>query len=70
MLSILIRYFCYGFVLFVGVWLVLYAPFYPMENENNVSYMAILIWGAVGGVSFLVAYKSGWCLKKMIIGKK
>jgi hypothetical protein len=70
MLSTLLRWFVYGFILFVGLWFLMYLPLGDLLTAAIREFAPIVVWGACGGVSFLVAYGSGSCLKRLLLGKK
>jgi hypothetical protein len=68
MVLALIRYFIYGFVLFAGIWLIMDWPILAEDISPMVGYTSAVKWGAIGGISFLVAYGSGLCLKILLLG--
>jgi len=70
MMSALLRYFIYGFMLFAGIWLTVDMPFYVEGKKPIFGYSFTIEWGIVGGISFLVAYGSGWCLKAILFGRR
>jgi hypothetical protein len=68
-MMVVIRYFTYGFILFTGILLVMDMPIHLDKKEPLMDYISIIMWGVVGGISFIAAYGCGWCLSSMIFGR-